>query len=44
MHILIEDFEEDKEHSLELELNKWKNRGLPEKLKESVCRLLAPLF
>lgn len=41
---LIDHFEIDKRDSLHLDLKTWKNRGLPEKLKESVCRLLAPLL
>ena len=41
---LIDQFEVDKQDSLHLDLKIWKNRGLPEKLKESVCRLLAPLL
>ena len=41
---LIEQFEADKRDCIHLELNEWKNRDLPEKLKESVCRLLAPLL
>lgn len=37
-------FEEDKTESMKINLLDWKNRGLKQKLKESLCRLLAPLL
>lgn len=41
---LINEFEKDKLKSQLVEWQEWKNRRLYQKLKESVCRLLAPLL
>lgn len=41
---LISEFELDKQDSSLVEQERWKNRKLWPKLKESVCRLLAPLL
>ena len=41
---LIAEFETDKTDSSEVTLQRWKNRKLWPKLKESVCRLMAPLL
>ncbi|MFY0592682.1 cardiolipin synthase [Roseivirga sp.] len=42
--ILHKQFDEDLSHSEKIDLNKWENRGIKQKLKESLCRLLAPLL
>lgn len=41
---LAEDFEADKKDCIDIDLERWQNRWLGLKLKESVCRLLAPLL
>lgn len=41
---LHQQFKEDINECLEIQLNDWQNRGLKQKLKESLCRLLAPLL
>lgn len=41
---LSKQFEEDKLESVQISLEDWRQRGLKQKLKESVCRLLAPLL
>lgn len=41
---LIQEFEIDKTDSDLVELERWQGRKLWPKLKESVCRLLAPLL
>lgn len=42
--ILIKQFETDLESCDCIHLEKWKNRRTTQKLKESICRLLAPLL
>ncbi len=44
VNTLNEHFELDKKETEELTLQRWKQRKLPQKLKESVCRLMAPLL
>lgn len=41
---LITHFEEDKVHCTQVSLADWQRRTLRQKLKESLCRLLAPLL
>ncbi|OEK01702.1 cardiolipin synthase [Roseivirga sp. 4D4] len=41
---LIDQFEEDKKECIQITLEDWRKRSLKQKLKESVCRLLAPLL
>ena len=41
---LLDQFEEDKLVSIKITLENWRKRGLKEKLKESICRLMAPLL
>lgn len=41
---LNEQFEEDIQDSEAITLQRWKQRKLPQKLKESICRLMAPLL
>lgn len=41
---LDEQFEEDKIYCVELSLAQWRKRPLKQKLKDSACRLLAPLL
>lgn len=41
---LVEQFEADKIECIIVNQNRWINRSVPQKLKESVCRLLAPLL
>lgn len=41
---LTEHFEEDKDNCTEMSLAEWQHRHLRQKLKESLCRLLAPLL
>ncbi|MBO3698451.1 cardiolipin synthase [Roseivirga sp. E12] len=41
---LHDQFEEDKLECIQITLEDWRKRGLRQKLKESVCRLLAPLL
>lgn len=41
---LIHQFQSDKQESVLIKLEDWKNRKTAQKLKESVCRLLAPLL
>lgn len=41
---LLDQFEEDKLECVQLTLEDWRKRGLKQKLKESICRLLAPLL
>ncbi|OEK05281.1 cardiolipin synthase [Roseivirga misakiensis] len=42
--ILQNQFDQDLQDSEKIDLNKWENRGIKQKLKESLCRLLAPLL
>lgn len=42
--ILNEHFEADMQDAEPLTLQRWRQRKLPQKLKESVCRLMAPLL
>lgn len=41
---LLDQFEEDKLESINITLEDWRKRGLKQKLKESICRLMAPLL
>ena len=41
---LISQFQSDKQESIRVDLERWKKRKALQKLKESVCRLLAPLL
>ncbi len=41
---LLMQFEEDKLDCFQITLEDWRKRGLKQKLKESLCRLLAPLL
>lgn len=41
---LIGQFQSDKQESIRVDLDRWKKRKPLQKLKESVCRLLAPLL
>lgn len=41
---LIDQFESDKKDCVLIKLEDWKNRKTTQKLKESICRLLAPLL
>ncbi len=41
---LLDQFEEDKLESIKITRDDWQKRGLKEKLKESICRLMAPLL
>ena len=44
VNTLKNQFKEDIIDSIKLNLDDWKNRGIKQKLKESLCRLLAPLL
>ncbi len=41
---LLEQFADDKKECIEIAADDWKNRGFKQKIKESLCRLLAPLL
>ncbi len=44
VQILIDQFEADKADCAQVDAKRWVNRSVPQKLKESICRLLAPLL